>query len=79
MKRLYCKNEKKSHDYGADLIISKNGETIAVQAKRYRNKVGIKAIQEAVASMKVYSCNRAMVITNSYYTKSALELATGNQ
>lgn len=73
------KMTKKSHDYGADLIISKNGETIAVQAKRYRNKVGIKAIQEAVASMKVYSCNRTMVITNSYYTKSALELARANQ
>lgn len=78
-KGYLVKMTKKSHDYGADLIISKNGEKIVVQAKRYRNKVGIKAIQEAVASVKFYSCNRAMVVTNSYYTKSAFELARANQ
>ena len=38
----------------------------------------IKAIQEAVASINYYSCNKAMVISNSYFTKNARELASSN-
>jgi restriction system protein len=37
-----------SHDYGADLILQKDGEVTIVQAKRYNGKVGIKAVQEAM-------------------------------
>ena len=44
---------EKGHDYGVDLIIKKNGVKTAVQAKRYQNIVGIKAVQE-VASGKSY-------------------------
>src|SRR5687767_4481140 len=33
-------------DYGADLILSRDGERTVVQAKRSRGKVGIKAVQE---------------------------------
>lgn len=32
-----------SNDYGADLILKKNGITTVVQAKRYKDKVGVKA------------------------------------
>ncbi|WLR41711.1 restriction endonuclease [Bacillus carboniphilus] len=39
-----------SNDLGADLIISKDGEKIVVQAKRYFNKVEIKAIQEIASA-----------------------------
>lgn len=62
-------------DYGADLVTTKNGVKTVIQAKRFKNNVGIKAIQEAVAAKGIYKCTEAMVVTNSYYTKQAFELA----
>lgn len=66
-------------DYGADLVTQKNGVKTVIQAKRYKDKVGIKAIQEAVASKGYYECEKAMVVTNSYFTNQARELASKNQ
>lgn len=62
-------------DFGADLIIKKRRYSCIVQAKRYRGSVGIKAVQEALGAMQYYDVDHAMVITNSYYTKAARELA----
>ena len=67
-----------SHDYGADLIVRKRGEKIVVQAKRYEKNVGIAAVQEAVGSVAYYDADRAMVVTNSGFTKSARNLARQN-
>ncbi len=67
-----------SHDYGADLILKKHGEIIVVQAKRYRGNVGIAAVQEVVGSIAYYGADRAMVVTNSHFTKSAKNLARQN-
>ncbi|PDY26990.1 restriction endonuclease [Bacillus cereus] len=65
-----------SHDFGADLIF-KGKNKIVIQAKRYgfKNKVGIKAIQEIYAAKAFYKANEAWVITNSTYTSSAKQLA----
>jgi HJR/Mrr/RecB family endonuclease len=41
--------------------------------------VGIKAIQEAVASKGYYNCDKAMVVTNSYSTNQAKTLASRNK
>lgn len=65
-------------DYGADLITKKDGVKTVIQAKRFKNKVSIKAVQEAVAAKGKYGCSEAMVVTNSYYTKQAEELAIAN-
>jgi restriction system protein len=40
--------------------------------------VGVKAIQEAVASKGYYECEKAMVVTNSYFTNQAKDLARRN-
>src|SRR5690348_11541478 len=37
-------------DYGADLVVTKGKRRTAVQAKRWRKRIGVKAVQEAVAS-----------------------------
>ena len=66
-------------DQGADLIISKDGTDLAVQAKRSLGKVGNKAVQEVVASIKFYKCSGGMIVTNSTYTKSAINLAKSNE
>lgn len=66
---------KASGDQGVDIIAVKNGCKIAIQTKCYHNAVGNKAVQEAIAGMKFYNADKCMVITNSYFTKSARELA----
>ena len=69
---------KSGGDQGADVIISKNGERTVVQAKRYKNSVGNSAVQEVVASIRYYNANHAMVVTNSYFTQAAKDLARVN-
>lgn len=66
-------------DYGVDLLIKKDRVTTAVQLKRYRGKVGLKAVQEAVAGMQYYKCQQAMVLTNSIFTRAAHNLAKANR
>lgn len=67
-----------THDFGADLVIKSRGKRIVVQAKRYKDRVGIKAVQEVIGSMAYYKAKKGMVITNSYYTQSAYVLAKAN-
>ncbi|VEF46918.1 type II restriction endonuclease family protein [Bacillus freudenreichii] len=70
---------KSACDFGADLVLtSSEGKTIVVQAKRYKNNVGIKAVQEVGTSMPHYNADEAWVVTNSYYTKAAQTLAKSN-
>lgn len=68
-----------SYDYGADLLLKKRGETIVVQAKRYDRNVGLSAVQEALGAVAYYGADRAMVVTNSGFTKSARNLARMNE
>lgn len=70
---------KKTWDQWADLIIEKNNIATAVQAKRFTWSVWNKAVQEIVAGMKYHDCDDSMVVTNSYFTKSAYALAERNQ
>lgn len=72
------KSTPKSNDYGADLILIKDGEKVVVQAKRYKGKVGVAAVQQAYSSMGYYKASRCMVITNAYYTSQAKKLAKAN-
>ncbi len=67
-----------SNDYGADLILKKRGKTIVVQAKRYDRNIGISAVQEVVGSVAYYEADKAMVVSNQYFTKNAKNLARQN-
>jgi HJR/Mrr/RecB family endonuclease len=67
-----------SKDQGADLIVSKYGEKSVIQAKNYSDKVSNKAVQEVVAAKGFYKCERATVVTNNYFTNSAVDLAKAN-
>lgn len=73
-----CSTTKASGDQGVDLIAKKEEITIAIQAKCYSGTVGNHAVMEAVAGMKYYNANRCMVITNSTFSKSAIDLAKAN-
>lgn len=65
-------------DQGADLILAKYNKKYVVQAKRYSSKVGNSAIQEIVAAIKHYNANTGIVVTNNYFTQSAIALAKSN-
>ncbi len=66
-------------DFGADLIGSNpDGETWAIQVKRWGKPVGPKAVQEVVASKAHYQVDNAMVVTNNVYTSGAKKLASSN-
>ncbi len=67
-----------SNDQGADLIVEKFGERIVIQAKNWTNNVGNSAIQEIVAAVRHYQANKAMVISSSGFTLSAIDLAESN-
>jgi len=64
-----------SGDFGVDLVAERESERWAVQCKRRKSPVSLEAVQEAVAGRDHYHCNAAMVVTNSYFTQSAMELA----
>ena len=57
------------------MILEKNGRRIIIQAKRYSDKVGNKAVQEVSAAMSFYEADEGWVVTTSDYTSSARELA----
>lgn len=65
----------KTGDQGADLIVVKNGIKTAVQCKYYSKSVGNKAVQEVIAGKNFYQCDKAMVVSNAVFTKSARQLA----
>jgi restriction system protein len=66
------------NDFGADLVMERDGRRIVVQAKRWKQNVGVKAVQEVVAAKSHYNAEGAWVVTNSQFTKAAKELALSN-
>lgn len=68
----------KTGDYGVDLLATRGRHRYAIQCKYYTGSVGGFAVQEAVAGMAYYGCERAMVVTNSVLTKNAHALAEAN-
>lgn len=66
-------------DYGADLIVARDGKKSLIQAKRSKNNLGVKAIQQAVAAKPIYGVTAAIVVSNAYFTRQAQRLARANK
>ena len=64
-------------DFGADVVATKAGIKYAIQCKRnaIQNKVSVRAVQEAVAAVPFYDCDKSMVVTSGYFTKQAVQYA----
>lgn len=69
---------KTSGDQGVDLVAIIDNRRIAIQAKGYAGSVGNAAVQQVVAGRAMYHCEGCAVITNSYFTPSAIELANAH-
>lgn len=64
-----------SGDDGIDIIAFRDGQKYGIQCKRSYSKIGNKAVQEAYTGKTVYGCHIAAVITNNYFTPSAINTA----
>lgn len=62
-------------DFGADLVLRRDGATTCVQAKRVSRPVGITAVQEAIGARLHYGADAAMVVATAAFTPAAKALA----
>lgn len=70
---------KSSGDQGVDVIITDNlGYKIGIQTKRSGTKITNSAVQEIYSGINYYDCFKGIVITNNYFTPSAVSLAEHN-
>ena len=65
----------KSGDHGIDVVAEKRGIRYAFQCKRYTGKVPNKAVQEAHSGMNFYDSKHPVVVTNSYFSRQAIQEA----
>lgn len=70
---------KSSGDQGVDVIITDNlGYKIGIQTKRSGTKITNSSVQEIYSGINYYDCFKGIVITNNYFTPSAVSLAEHN-
>ncbi|RKM58494.1 restriction endonuclease [Butyrivibrio sp. X503] len=63
-------------DHGVDIIAEKDNIKYDIQCKYYSVPVGNNAVQEVFTGRAFYKCDIAIVMTNSTYTRQAIEEAT---
>lgn len=73
----YAMCTPKSGDYGADVLIQDGNYKVAIQVKRYgkKNSTGIEAVQQVIGAREYYKVDDGIVITTSYFTQAARDLA----
>ena len=64
-----------SGDQGVDITAEKDDVKFAFQCKCYQSDLGNTPIQEVFTGKTMYKCHVGVVMTNSYFTKSALTAA----
>ncbi len=64
-----------SNDFGIDIIAESMGLKFAIQCKRAKSNIGNRAVQEALSGKTYYNCDVAVVVTNSFFTRQAIETA----
>lgn len=66
------------YDLGVDIIAEKDDIRWGIQVKRHSGLVKAGAVRQVVTGLRLYDCDRAMVISNSTYSSIAKQLAIGN-
>lgn len=70
-----AENTPATRDFGVDILAEKDGMTYAIQCKRYKDAVGLEAVQQVYAGRAFYECHVAVVLTNQSFTANAQKLA----
>lgn len=67
-------------DQGGDILAYNDDEKFIIQAKNYalNKKVTNSAVQEVLGAIAYYGADKGIVVTNSFFTSSAKELAEVN-
>lgn len=66
------------YDLGVDIIAEKDGIRWGIQVKRYSELVKANAVRQVVAALNIYHCDKAMVISNNYYSRVSQKIARLN-
>ena len=75
--KFKAKTTRKSGDYGVDVFAEYKNCKYCIQTKLYfGHKVGSSAVQEINTGKNYFSCDYAIIITNSQYSKQAVDMAT---
>ena len=62
-------------DGGIDLIIRKGFKKIIVQAKHYKNNVGVSIVREMLGVMKIEKAHKVIICTTAGFSKEAVQTA----
>ncbi len=73
-----AKTTQVTGDFGADLVVERDGVIVIIQCKYYSQPIGVKAVQEAFSAMTFYNANKAAVVSNQSFTKAARQMAQKN-
>jgi restriction system protein len=65
-------------DWGVDITAVKDGVRYGMQVKRYKGLVKAEAVRQVVVALNKYHCQRAIVVTNSVFSRQAKVLAESN-
>lgn len=65
----------KSGDQGVDIVAVKDSIRYAIQCKCYSSHLSNTPVQEVLGGKAMYNCHVGVVMTNSTFTKGAVELA----
>jgi len=66
------------NDFGADLIITRGNEIVAVRCKLGNSILGKDAVEEALESMKHYAVRKVMIVTTQMFSAEAIRFARKN-
>jgi len=64
-----------SGDDGIDILAEKDDISYGIQCKCYSDNIGNKAVQEAYTGKKMYHVDIGVILTNRYFTDSAINTA----
>jgi restriction system protein len=71
-------NSSAGPDGGIDLVVTKDGRTVLVQCKHWRErKVGVKIVREMLGLVTAHSTGGAIVVTSGDFTQEAKSFASG--
>ena len=66
-----------SKDGGVDVVLQRDGQDVAVQVKRYKNKIGVEQIRELVGTLSLSpGYYGGMFVTSSSFTEGAESAAS---
>lgn len=71
------KTTKSTGNFGADILLTKDNVKTAVQIRKYKkvNLVDVEEINQVVRGREYRKCDKALVVTTSYFTEPAKQLA----